>query len=718
MRVSCVILAACFACSSFAQVKTWTSTADFNEGLYFNTNGTAQPGEVRMNRSGTAPVPFLNVPVGGREVANRGWIYTPGRIVRVDTNTGVVVGEYRATPNTLESAPSRAVVDSQGNVWVTNSYESSGTPGFTKIGVLIGGTRYYKPAEGLYIPHPLGEYVKDPVYTTGVDRDGDGYIRTSTGLGSLLAWNATAGQDLDSSNPAGAPGTVTQADDELILVYKRLPTGGGKVRGIAVDENDDIWVAHQVGAGGVHKMDNATGAFITTYTQQWVGYGMLYSNGFIYGSAGDQGSQHPWKINVLDGTFTPVTGARRTYVGVYAPLPNGDIVASTMSGHGPTELVVIDGVTADIKAYIPVPGSADMRGVAVDQDGFIWVCSRGLWAGGPQLVYKIAQDGTVVSSFQTGARPCGIGLDANGFVWVTHIGEPGNQENGKWTTVIDPRANSGLGAIIGQVSLGTGSYNYSDGTGATTSVIARSGEWRGTYDSFRPNVKWGRVNWTANVPQDTSLRVYVRSANTRLGLNGADFVEMTSGGNLGGSISGRYLEARAVLARAEGTDPSLTPSLRDLTVRFADGTVSGTVGLANWEPVSSPNARFTLRNTGGDTVINDIEVGPFGAFAFTTALRGEFNLLAKTTHWLQDIFPTTINITDSGVTGVVYALVNGDCDGNNIIDIADYTMLAAGFSAVVGDSRYSLNIDLNGDGIVDVSDYGILSQSFSRVGVD
>ncbi|MBS1704881.1 MAG: hypothetical protein JST40_03330 [Armatimonadetes bacterium] len=704
----------------WTQSKTWSTSQDFNEGIYFNTNSTAVPGELRLNRFGTAPVPFINIPVGGRTLADRGWPYSVGRIVRVNTETGLVVGEYRCTPAGLESSPSRAVVDSLGNVWATNAYEGQGTRAVTKIGVIIGGTRYYQPIPGVFIQHPLGEYVKDPTYTTGVDRNGDGYIRTSAGLGNLLAWDGTTGKDLDSSVPEAAPGTVQEADDELITVFKRYRGSGGKSRSIALDENNKVWVGFHDNVVGVMQLDDVDGHVIKTLEGPIPGYTMLYQNGQLWATAIDTVDNRPYRIDSTTGAATMVTGDRNYAIAAFAPLSNGDIVAScgSGSGHPVPELLIIDKTTAAIKKYISVPGGGDLRGIIQDQDGDIWVASRGLWAGGPYRVYRYRQDGTPVRDFYTGDRPCGLGLDSNGNVWVTHIGDPGNQANGNWTTVIDPRADSNNGAIIGSVGVGTGSYNYSDGTGATTSQISRDGEWRVTHDSFRPNLRWGAFSWQAVTPANTSVEVFARAANTRLGLLGKVFVKVSNGVVPTEDISGRYVEIRVRLARGEGTSSDVTPSVQSLTARYYPGTVSGNVGLSQWLPEQYPSADFRLTPTSGGNSIEvpNVELGPFGAFAFVTQARGQFECSAKSSHWLRQMLTVPITITDNGSGGNVFALLNGDVDEDNGITVFDYFVLSEAFGSFSGDTNFVENADLDGDDEITIFDYLVLSENFDRFG--
>ena len=702
-----------------AQAKIWTSTTDFNEGTYFNTNSTVEQGSLRLNRRGTAPVPFLNVPVGGRELANRGWRYEPGRVVRIDTVTGEVVGDYRTTPIQFESAPSRAVVDGEGNLWVTNRYEGSGITAVTKIGVLIGGVRYRKLGPGAYVPDPFGQYVKDPTYTTGVDRDGDGYIRTSRGLGDYLNWNATAGKDLDSSIPDAADGLVEEAEDELVLIFKRHRGTGNRNRSVAIDGDDNIWVGFQDSQTGALRIDPHTGGVNRTILSPLIAYGLLFHSGWLIGSGANSSSNVKiTRVDPVTGAHVFATGTRPDLWDFFAPLGPGKIVASCDQFHTPAELAIVDLDTMAIEKYIAAPGSTDMRGVTVDQEGNIWAAARGLWTGGNQRVYKFTPEGTLLKELYTGARPCGLGLDSDGNVWVTHIGEPSNFD-GAWATKIDPNGGAdGEGEILGTVFLGIGSYNYSDGTGATTSQVAKDGEWRGVYDSFLPNAQWGALNWDALIPAQTSVEFFIRAANTRLGLNNVNFVKYAAnGGQPPAQVSGRFAEIRVRLARAEGTDETLSPVVRSFTLRYAPGTILGTVGLGNWIPSEYPVADFVVRPpAGADVPYPGIELGPLGAYALTVPQRGSHAILAKSSHWLRQRFPTSVNITNDGAVGVVFALINGDIDADNAVTIFDYIALSGAFDTVLGDSGFVAEADLDGDGAVTIFDYVILSENFDSSG--
>jgi hypothetical protein len=63
-----------------------------------------------------------------------------------------------------------------------------------------------------------------------------------------------------------------------------------------------------------------------------------------------------------------------------------------------------------------------------------------------------------------------------------------------------------------------------------------------------------------------------------------------------------------------------------------------------------------------------------------------------------------------------FSLVNGDCNGDNVIDLTDYTVVAVGFNALFGDARFKLSADLDKNGVVDLTDYTIVATNFNALG--
>lgn len=86
-----------------------------------------------------------------------------GTIVKINTRTGEILGEYRTGPEGRNLNPSRTTVDNNGNVWAGNRNDDVGGRGsVVKIGLVENGQC--------------------------VDRNGNGVIDTSTGLGDIKAW--------------------------------------------------------------------------------------------------------------------------------------------------------------------------------------------------------------------------------------------------------------------------------------------------------------------------------------------------------------------------------------------------------------------------------------------------------------------------------------------------------------------------------------------------
>jgi VCBS repeat-containing protein len=197
---------------------TYTFNADFAKGLLQNVNFDEVPDQLQLNKT-IKPFPFVYVPCSER-----------GTVVRIDANSGQIVGEYATAPTAATTScqgtawPSRTAVDSKGNLWIANSGDIWNDNGIrkgsiTRIGVVIGGTRGRK-VSGNFIPDPNGEYLQPPfIYNTCKDRDGDGLIKTSMGrktdgTSDVRPWNNLGGVD--------TPGGVATAEDEAVLNYIRV----------------------------------------------------------------------------------------------------------------------------------------------------------------------------------------------------------------------------------------------------------------------------------------------------------------------------------------------------------------------------------------------------------------------------------------------------------------------------------------------------------------
>jgi hypothetical protein len=90
-------------------VALYTMSADFDGGSSINVNHNAVQDQLQLDNS-SKPFNFIWVPCSSR-----------GTVVKVDTLTGAILGEYRSGPrNRSMRDPSRTTVDKDGSVWLSN----------------------------------------------------------------------------------------------------------------------------------------------------------------------------------------------------------------------------------------------------------------------------------------------------------------------------------------------------------------------------------------------------------------------------------------------------------------------------------------------------------------------------------------------------------------------------------------------------------------------
>jgi hypothetical protein len=311
----------------------YTTDADFDRGTMVSVNHDPPNNDQLQLDSPTEPFPFINVAASGR-----------GTVVRANTETGEIVGEYRTAPEGRGLNPSRTTVDLFGNVWTANRNEVSEISGVAhgsavKIGLIVGGTRVDETGS----PDPSGGFLAPPFgYNTCVDRNGDGLIRTSRGLDDILDWS-----DI-TDGLGGADGLVADAEDECILIYQRL-YDAEQARHVSVDADNNVWVGgYPFDLRMFYKLDGATGAILDSFDARDLGCGgyggLIDGNGIL------------WSVGGALLRYDPATGS---------------------------------GFCIEEYGY----------GLGIDTNGYIWMS---IWDGG---IVKIAPDGTIVPGFPKHTYP-------------------------------------------------------------------------------------------------------------------------------------------------------------------------------------------------------------------------------------------------------------------------------------------------------------------------
>ncbi|BCR06062.1 hypothetical protein DESUT3_31310 [Desulfuromonas versatilis] len=532
---------------------TYTRDADFHKGTLLNLNHEGVNDQLQLGET-TEPFPFIYVANSGR-----------GSIVRIDVNTGTILGEYYTSPNGMGKNPSRTTVDQVGNVWVSNRDESGfsvdrSKGSITRVGLVIGGTRVNSDGS----INPTGQFLKPPFqYNTCIDRNSDGLIKTSRAADNRLSWNNTGGADTH--------GGVTTAEDECIINYTRV--AATNTRTVAIDANNDVWVG---GANTIHeKVSGITGQPVpgTSFNLGCGGYGGLVDKNGVLWSARYGSGLLRFDTKTMTGSCL---GKGRGDYGLGVDPNTGEIWHTFLEGNRVAKLAP-NGTLLGIFNH----GSHYAQGVVVDKGSNVWV-AHSLYGS---TVGHLRTDGTYVGSLTTDSGPTGVAVDANGKVWSTNYYF--------WTANrINPESGAvggggfRVGAVDKAVSLGASAYpyNYSDMTGyVALGGTSSQGTWYVVQDSGVEGNKWGTVTWNkeaeGTVPEGALILVEARTSDTEAGLSGKNFTALSN--NQPFSLAGRFIEVRVTMKPSSSGEKPVLSDLRISMTPINNVRVIDTISSSN-----------------------------------------------------------------------------------------------------------------------------------------
>lgn len=535
--------------SAAFQSRTYTFTEDFDDipddpqSEITKINVVTDNDEVKLDDT-TTPFNFIWVAVS-----------TKGTVVKIDTNTGEVLGEYRTAPEGMALDPSRTTVDKNGNVWVSNRAES----GFVAAGSIAPGV----PAVDQF----MGSVTQIGLIENGqcVDRNLNGTIETSTGLNDILSWTNAGGVD--------TLGGADTADDECVLHYTRVRSTGA--RHVSVDANNDVWVSG-TGYRNFDLVDGETGAIVRT--ENGVGYGgyggLIDANGVIWSTTA--GSLLRWDTSLLLGSPGSYMELNADIASYGLCIDSFGNVWNTSYGNGVIRKMSPAGA---VLGTFP-QGNSHAQGCVVDGNDDVWVAH----SLGGNSVGHLNNDGTFVGTVPVGNGPTGVAVDAAGKVWAT------NYFDGT-ASRIDPAIGAAGGVDFTTVNLGGNPYDYSDMTGSTLIGAPTEGTWAVVYDSGEAGFDWSLVGWNADVPGDAALTVAVAVSND--GVTFSPPIFPVNGADPG--VVGRYLRVTVSLTRATpatsgGTGAS--PILYDLTIEGGNEPPDCSAAAPSIASIWPPNHQF------------------------------------------------------------------------------------------------------------------------------
>ena len=517
--------------------RTFTTTGDFELGRMVGVEARSALDQLQLEPQPNA-LPFLWVPNSNE-----------GTVSLVDTRTGRELGRYRTGPQG-KGNPSRTTVDLLGNCWVANRVTAT----VIKIGLRFNGQFIDRNGNG--------------IIETSMDLNGDGDI---TGT-ELLPWGEDECVLYEISVLPGHEGLHTPGDphtpyggDVTYKVNLQDPVRRGLMagthipgdpntpyandywspgpRGLAVDVLNNLWLG-TYGTKTFYYIDGGSGQImkvIDVSSVNHTSYGAVIDRSGIVWSSG-QNKRHVLRLDPADDSFR-VVGFPHFVYGLGLDL--SDRGKLYVSGWQDSKLSRLDLATETVEWT--VPGKYQSRGVAVTDDGDIWTADSG-----PGTVTRFAPDGTVKDTIAVGKVPTGVAVDQAGKVWVVNNGDEYIHRINPLTDTID----------LSKRLTGTTHYGYSDMTGRIVrNATTRLGIWTMRHDSGFRNVPWERIRWTGREPEDTALKVRVRSSNDQESWSAWEvaFNDLP----LRSTPPGRYLEIEVQL---QSFQPGITPVLEDLTV--------------------------------------------------------------------------------------------------------------------------------------------------------
>lgn len=157
----------------------------------------------------------------------------------------------------------------------------------------------------------------------------------------------------------------------------------------------------------------------------------------------------------------------------------------------------------------------------------------------------------------------------------------------------------------------------------------------------------------------------------------------------------------------------LTFDVQNATVTINDGvhmtggtTVSGVVTLPVGSDFSGTTVTLTIN---GNTISTVTDVNGF--YSFVDVQDGPVSVAFDAPTFVAQCLGTTLGGGASGSLPTAH-MVAGDINNDDVIDIADFTMMAGHFGARAGQPRYLAAADLNADGRINVQDLAILGSHF------
>ncbi len=162
-------------------------------------------------------------------------------------------------------------------------------------------------------------------------------------------------------------------------------------------------------------------------------------------------------------------------------------------------------------------------------------------------------------------------------------------------------------------------------------------------------------------------------------------------------------------------------NFRGYTDALAAGRVclSGRVGLAG-RP-ARPHTSYVLALTvnlyppGGGSEVRHTQTDATGHFGLCNLAAGSYDVVVKGLNTLSKRL-SGVQVSAEAPVVDLGLLVPGDADGNDCVEITDYSILAYSYGKARGQPGYDVRADFDGDGANGIVDYSLLASHYAACG--
>ncbi|MBK8025352.1 MAG: S8 family serine peptidase [Chloroflexi bacterium] len=262
---------------------------------------------------------------------------------------------------------------------------------------------------------------------------------------------------------------------------------------------------------------------------------------------------------------------------------------------------------------------------------------------------------------------------------------------------------------------------FRDRTDPTLTCLSSSQSYSSSlWFKFVPPYTMSATITTSGSTYNTVLAIY-DSAMTSLACNNdtggiqSQVVVNLNGGAAYYVLVGGY----STVSSPTGVADAVNLVLNITTATAAPGPLlTGTVTFQGRPP--APDADLSLplhvlvKPTGGGVAVFDgsVSTNNFGAFALNLPAN-TYDVWVKGERTLARLVTVDLSTNMSIDVGT---LQEGDANGDNIVNIQDFSLLASAFGTQEGDAAYDVRADFNADGLVNIGDFSLLAASFAQVG--